>query len=142
MYAQMSNWIRFTQNYLNQHNATEVRIKSCERMKERLFADCCEIFRKRVKETDKNAAGDLIYKYWKDLSVSEALWIKHTGYSQLHFEQQSKNPPQTSLISSSLNSFKGITSSTELFLPLLENSLQVELKSGYLKIFSLVLAHS
>ena len=88
MYAKMANWITFTQNYLEFNKANELQKKACECMKERLFADCCEIFRTRVKEADKVFASDIIYEYWGSLSVNDELWNKHTGFDKKHLATQ------------------------------------------------------
>jgi len=67
-----------------------VQKKACEKRKERLFSDCCEICERRVKYNEKAEASELIYKFWKDLSVDDSMWITHTGFSLKYFEQQSE----------------------------------------------------
>ncbi|MBQ7283473.1 MAG: glycosyltransferase family 2 protein [Oscillospiraceae bacterium] len=79
MFAKMSNWIKYTQEYLDTNNANEIQQKACNAMKDRLFADGCEIYRVRVRDEDKGAAEELIYKYWKDIPLNDAAWIKHIG---------------------------------------------------------------
>jgi len=90
MFAKMSNWIKYTQEFLDKENANELCSEACEAMKNRLFADCCEIYRRRVRNEDKGAAEELIYRYWKDTSLKDEDWVKHTGKTKDYIANQTE----------------------------------------------------
>lgn len=88
MFAKMANWIKYTQEYFDSFGANEIQRKSCDAMKERLFADCCEIYRHRVSEKDKISAEDLIYKYWHCFEIGDSDWINNIGKSKDYLKKQ------------------------------------------------------
>ena len=88
MYAKMSNWAEFTADYLEKHGANAVQKTAYENLKNRLFADCCDIYDRRVKVSDKTQARELIFKYWNKIQTDEKLWKKCTGFDKNFIENQ------------------------------------------------------
>lgn len=74
MFCKMSNWIKFINNHFKDKLDNQTIITACNNIKIRLFNDCCEIYRNRIKAKDKFDASVLIYKYWSNLNLDDKLW--------------------------------------------------------------------
>lgn len=88
LFCKMSNWYRYASETLDKISANEIQRYAAEKMAERLFDDCSEMYDTRIRFEDKAKATDLMFTYWKDIPVDDSLWYKNTRYSKKYFETQ------------------------------------------------------
>lgn len=91
-YCKMSYWVEYTKQFLNDNYSNDIIKTAFEKMKQRMFEDCCKIYKQRISESEKDDAAKLIVKYWKNDDVTNTVMQDKIGMTMDKFIYQANVP--------------------------------------------------
>lgn len=93
-YCNMSDCVRYSQQFLNGHISNEINATGLQAMGTRMFTDCCSIFSDRVSEDDKPAAAKMLKSKWEEFDFCENVINKEFGMSPMELWRKNISIPR------------------------------------------------
>jgi len=91
-YCKMANWVKYAQQFLLQNGTSTTKETCCAKMQQRMFEDCCKIYKDRIAKADKDKAAELLVEYWQQNKITEKVMQDKLGVSMEKFIYQTKVP--------------------------------------------------
>ena len=94
-YCKMSNWIKYAKEFLESNLTSKSTEVAYSKMEQRMFEDCCKIYKDRISEEDRETAAEIIVKYWDINDTTQSVMTDKLGISMEKFVYQTKVPVYT-----------------------------------------------